>query len=209
MISCLSDKHLERLAKIGYVITLFEEYFKKYRKQVSFIDGIDMKIFEPRKLTQETYDEFNSLLGAGWENITLATTMSEFLIYRNRDKNDVNTIVQKVSSIIYVDMGTVMRIADKSPMKMRFCVKYILRHEFGHIKDHEKFVGIPISVVEKELERRRLQYVNYRSTHLTDNSITSIEQWKEINDLDIERGANRYAHITERELIRVFNIMAY
>ena len=210
MISCLSDKHLERLAKIGYVTILFEKYFKKYRKQNKFINYVDINIVNVDKIPQESRDHISTLLGSDWEKHSVAVTLIELLIYRNEDENDINTLVREISSVMYVPLNTVIKIAEKcrSSRDMRFCVKFILRHEFGHIKDQMESIGDPIITAESEIYRRKSEYIAYRNKYLVNGSIDTMTQWLDINNLDIEKGANKYGHITKKELIRFFNIFS-
>lgn len=144
-------------------------------------------------------------------NSPTAGTLCKLLINKDADGDDPNVLVQKNIAIIYVPVSTVERVHRKCryrPWDRKFCIKFILLHELGHVKDFDRYVGEYIVVakhhINKICEEFEIGRRNYTDGH---NQVCTIDSWLKINELTVEAKANALVGITTKDLKKFFNIM--
>lgn len=211
MIDCLNMKNLDYLYWIASTANEVEKYFNKLCKKNDILGPITLKIFNKDELLEDELKSIERTIGPDWEKSSLAITISEFMVLTKPDEDPTDDkIVQRIDSNIFIPFSTISKIAERSGSSSRnrkFCVRYILRHEFGHIKSFHELLGKPLRDVNQTLHALNNERENWYKNCTYDGMVKTLDQWLMLNSITVESEANKYAHIKHRELVRFFKII--
>lgn len=200
----LNNFQRKRILKIEYARKLFHKEFDRMHRKNQYKFACHLKFVGAESGWNINKDE-------KWDGDTLAYTNASFLIAEDADAKDPKTPVKKVESVIYVHDNTPQKIVDAckcNDRKIRFCVRYIIRHEFGHVMHFSLLKGETLKMISRCIEGYSKEVSELESILKTNGHFTKLENWIEFNECArVESAANYYADITIKELTRFFNII--